>query len=44
MRGMTSRLICRLFGHRWSGDLLVQVCMREACRGREDATRWSTHG
>ena len=30
-----SRLICRLFGHRWDG----LVCTRAACRGREDATR-----
>ena len=30
-----SRLICRLFGHRWEG----LVCTRIACRGREDATR-----
>ena len=30
-----SRLWCRLFGHRWEGN----VCVRAACRGREDATR-----
>ena len=30
-----SRLWCRLFGHRWVGD----VCVRTACRGREGATR-----
>ena len=30
-----SRLICRIFGHRWDG----LVCTRTACRGREDATR-----
>ena len=30
-----SRLICRIFGHRWDG----LVCARAACRGREDATR-----
>ena len=30
-----SRLICRIFGHRWDGN----VCTRTACRGHVDATR-----
>ena len=30
-----SRLWCRMFGHRWEGN----VCVRAACRGHVDAAR-----
>lgn len=35
-----SRLICRLFGHRWEAHGRLDICARTACRGRPDATRY----
>lgn len=38
-----SRLLCRLLGHHWSTPDYrgIEVCTRAACRGHDDATRWT---